>query len=49
VQFVGCAIGKVSVGEVMKSIWPFYTALVVCLLLVTYVPAFSLWLPGLFK
>ena len=49
VQFVGCAIGKISVGEVMKSIWPFYTALLVCLLLVTYVPAFSLWLPGLFK
>jgi TRAP-type C4-dicarboxylate transport system permease large subunit len=49
VQFVGCAIGKVSVGEVMKSIWPFYTALLVCLLLVTYVPAFSLWLPGLFR
>jgi tripartite ATP-independent transporter DctM subunit len=49
VQFVGCAIGGVSVGEVMKSIWPFYGALGLCLLLVTYVPAFSLWLPGLFK
>ena len=49
VQFVGCAIGKVSVGEVMKSIWPFYGALGLCLLLVTYVPAFSLWLPGLYK
>jgi tripartite ATP-independent transporter DctM subunit len=49
VQFVGCAIGGVSVGEVMKSIWPFYGALGVCLALVTYVPAFSLWLPGLFK
>ncbi len=49
VQFVGCAIGGVSVGEVMKSIWPFYGALGLCLMLVTYVPAFSLWLPGLFK
>ena len=49
VQFVGCAIGEVSVGQVMKSIWPFYGALGMCLLLVTYVPAFSLWLPGLFK
>jgi len=49
VQFVGCAIGEVSVGQVMKSIWPFYGALGLCLLLVTYVPAFSLWLPGLFK
>ncbi len=49
VQFVGCAIGGVSVGEVMRSIWPFYGALGVCLLLVTYVPGFSLWLPGLFR
>jgi tripartite ATP-independent transporter DctM subunit len=46
-QFVGCAIGGISVGEVMKSIWPFYGALLVCLMLVTYVPAFSLWLPAI--
>lgn len=45
VQFVGCAIGEVSVGQVMRTIWPFYGALGLCLLLVTYVPAFSLWLP----
>ena len=46
-QFVGCAIGEVSVGQVMRSILPFYGALTVCLMLVTYVPAFSLWLPRL--
>ena len=46
-QFVGCAIGGVSVGEVMKTIWPFYGALIFTLMLVTYVPAFSMWLPGL--
>ncbi len=49
VQFVGCAIGEISVGEVMRSIGPFYLALAVCLALVTYVPAFSLWLPQLLK
>lgn len=49
VQFVGCAIGGVSVGAVMRTIWPFYGTLGLCLLLVTYVPAFSLWLPGLVK
>jgi tripartite ATP-independent transporter DctM subunit len=48
-QFIGCAIGEVSVGQVMRSIWPFYGALVLCLMLVTYVPAFSLWLPGMMK
>jgi tripartite ATP-independent transporter DctM subunit len=49
VQFVGCAIGGVSVGQVMKTIAPFYGALGLCLILVTYVPAFSLWLPNLLK
>lgn len=46
-QFVGCAIGQVSVGTVMRTIWPFYGALILALALVTYVPAFSLWLPDL--
>jgi tripartite ATP-independent transporter DctM subunit len=48
-QFVGCAIGGVSVGQVMRSILPFYGALCACLLAVTYVPAVSLWLPSLFR
>ncbi|OYU44085.1 MAG: hypothetical protein CFE44_14865, partial [Burkholderiales bacterium PBB4] len=46
-QFVGCTIGGVSVGTVMKTIWPFYGGLIVALMLVTYVPAFTLWLPEL--
>jgi tripartite ATP-independent transporter DctM subunit len=48
-QFVGCAIGGISVGQVMRSILPFYGALALCLMLVTYVPAISLWLPSLFR
>jgi len=48
-QFVGCAIGGVSVGTVMRTIWPFYGALIAALMLVTYVPAFSLWLPRMFS
>jgi len=47
VQFIGCTIGGVSVGHVMRTIWPFYGALIVALLIVTYVPAFSMWLPNL--
>src|SRR5436190_10289302 len=47
-QFVGCAIGGISVGEVMKTILPFYAALLATLFFVTYVPAFSLALPRLF-
>ncbi len=49
VQFVACAVGKISIGESMRTIWPFYGASMVVLLLVTYIPALSLWLPKLFR
>ena len=44
--FVGCAIGKVTMEQVSRELWPFYGAMCVALLLVTYVPAISLWLPA---
>ena len=47
-QFVGCAIGGVSVMTVMRTIMPFYIALIATLFLVTYVPAFSMTLPNYF-
>jgi tripartite ATP-independent transporter DctM subunit len=43
--FVGCAIGKVTMEEVSRELWPFYGAMCVALLIITYVPAISLWLP----
>jgi tripartite ATP-independent transporter DctM subunit len=49
VQFVACAVGKISVWESMRSIWPFYGAGLVVLGLVTYIPALSLWLPSVFR
>jgi tripartite ATP-independent transporter DctM subunit len=45
ILFVGCAVGKVTIEQVMRTIWPFYGAMFVVLMLVTYVPAISLWLP----
>jgi len=47
VQFVGCAIGEVSVGQVMKTVWPYYLAIWTAIQLVTYVPLFSTWLPSI--
>ncbi|MFG1184123.1 TRAP transporter large permease [Xanthobacter aminoxidans] len=49
VLFVGCAVGKITIGEAMKTIWPFFGASVAVLMIVTYVPAVSLWLPGVFR
>ena len=44
---VGCAIGKVTMEAVSKSIMIFYIPMLIVLLLVTYIPALSLWLPAL--
>ncbi len=49
VQFVGCGIGKIRMEDAMRTIWPFYAALFAALMLVTYVPAASLWLPGVLR
>ena len=47
VQFIGCAIGKISFGEATKTAWQYYLAIFIAIKLVTYVPAFSTWLPSL--
>ncbi|HLY45567.1 MAG TPA: TRAP transporter large permease [Stellaceae bacterium] len=43
--FVGCAVGRVRMEDVVRQIWPFYLVMFGVLLLVTYIPAISLWLP----
>ena len=45
---IGCAIGRVTMEAITKELWPFYAAMCAVLLLVTYVPELSLWLPRLF-
>jgi TRAP-type C4-dicarboxylate transport system permease large subunit len=49
VLFVGSAIAGVPMTASLKSIWPFYIACFAVLMLVTFVPALSLWLPTLLK
>jgi tripartite ATP-independent transporter DctM subunit len=44
---VGCAIGRVSMEAVSRSILVFYIPMLIVLALVTYVPELSLWLPRL--
>jgi tripartite ATP-independent transporter DctM subunit len=44
ILFVGCAVGKVRIEDVMREIWPFYLVMFAVLMAVTYVPAISLWL-----
>jgi tripartite ATP-independent transporter DctM subunit len=44
---VGCAIGKVTMEAVSRSILPFYIPMLIVLVLVTYIPELTLWLPRL--
>ncbi len=46
VLFVGAAIGKVTIENTIKALLPFYAALFLVLMAVTYIPAISLWLPS---
>lgn len=48
VLFVGCAVGRIPISQAMRTIWPFYGAAFTTLMLVTYIPQLSLWLPSLF-
>ncbi|MGF1628711.1 MAG: TRAP transporter large permease [Kiloniellaceae bacterium] len=45
--FVGCAIGNVPLEQAVRTIWPFYLAILFALAIVTFVPAASLTLPNL--
>ncbi|MEM9427513.1 MAG: TRAP transporter large permease, partial [Pseudomonadota bacterium] len=45
--FVGCAVGKLPMEKAVRTIWPFYIAILIALMLITFVPAISLTLPSL--
>jgi tripartite ATP-independent transporter DctM subunit len=49
VLFVGAAIGKISVAQTLRSIWPFYVAALLVVLLTAFIPGLSLWLPATLK
>lgn len=49
VLFVGCAAQNIQISQALKTIWPFYIALIFALLLVTFVPAITLWLPEIVR
>ena len=45
--FIGCGIGKISIAKVLPSMIPFFAAMIAALMLITYWPPLSLWLPNL--
>src|SRR5690554_169992 len=48
VLFIGCSVAGLSIDKVIKPLIPLFIAMIVVLLMVTYLPQISLWLPGKF-
>lgn len=48
VLFVGCGVAGISISQVIRPLLPLFAIMIVGLLLVTYIPALSLWLPNYF-
>jgi tripartite ATP-independent transporter DctM subunit len=49
VLFIGTAIGKITIAQSMRTIWPFWLAALAVLLVVTFFPQLSLWLPAVLR
>lgn len=45
--FIGCGVGQISIAKVIGSLIPFFIAMIAALMLITYIPQLSLWLPDL--
>lgn len=48
VLFVGVGIAKTTIQKVVKPLIPLFIAMIIALMLITYFPQLSLWLPGIF-
>lgn len=48
VLFIGSAVAKLPMEKVVKATLPFYLCMIIALLLITFIPGISLWLPSVF-
>lgn len=48
VLFVGCSVANLKIQQVIKPLVPLFIAMIVVLLVITYFPSITLWLPRLF-
>lgn len=49
VLFIGVSVAKTSIQKIIKPLLPLYVVMAIVLLLITFIPAISLWLPALFE
>jgi tripartite ATP-independent transporter DctM subunit len=48
VLFIGCSVAKISIEKVIRPLLPLFAAMILVLMLITYLPQLSLWLPKFF-
>ncbi|MEK6477422.1 TRAP transporter large permease [Catalinimonas sp. 4WD22] len=48
VLFIGCSVANIKIQSVVRPLLPFFIAMIIVLMLVTYIPEISLWLPRQF-
>lgn len=48
VLFVGCSVANISISKVIKPLLPLFVAMILALIVVTFIPEISLWLPEVF-
>jgi tripartite ATP-independent transporter DctM subunit len=48
VLFVGVSIAQTTIAKVIRPLLPFFLVMIIALMIITYIPALSLWLPGIF-
>lgn len=46
VLFIGCSVANLKIEKVIKPLLPMFVVMIIVLMLVTYIPSLSLWLPG---
>ena len=47
VLFIGCSVANLKIEQVIKPLLPMFIVMFIVLMLVTYIPTLSLWLPNL--
>ncbi len=47
VLFIGCSVANLKIEQVIRPLLPMFIMMIIVLMLVTYIPSLSLWLPGL--
>ncbi|MDQ3534907.1 MAG: TRAP transporter large permease [Bacteroidota bacterium] len=48
ILFIGCSVARVKIESVIKPLLPLFIAMIIVLIIITYVPEISLWLPSKF-